>query len=1135
MAGKSGGFFKRLKIKQQKAVKKASRGTSGRTKADRRARHNSNVDLYAAKRQLEQLEDAEHSSASIDDEDLQSSSSSDFGPISQLGSKQKNPLSALVSLMDRGAKGENVAGGALSKGSKTTATRSKRAENLSDDEEDFSDEEGFGDDSIGSEDPDGDALDALLTQQEQEELRALEEEAEEEEDEEFGEEGEEAMPESQWDDLFAGVAGTGVPAKQGGKGGRNLALAGKAAAASDDDDDEEGDEEYEGEEGEEEEEEDNESDFHSNASASAGEVESDGDEVEQPLTGKKALAEEEQKGLYLPDFALTAAATASVQEVDSKALGVAVVRHDPWYKRFYAAKADPSSKASALLAVDLRSSAVPIPSLPAGIPYPLVSQPPTEMRTLASELSVSGTSTAANLLQHIVQQEKRADEGVVGGKRSRDAPTESAPEGHHPPFIHATIWTAWCGYRYKIFLEQQKLQQSLSTPGGGAVNDDLVASCVELGELAPTPALLEACGRLSDSENAFFNLLQTYSDVMDNTNRWETTFAKRSLVALHLLNHWCKSKSLVAAHNQAIRTAAKTRKAAKQAKRAAGAKKEEGAEEEEEVPMLEFRDQGFGKTRLMVVLPMRNLALELVETIVRILHSTEGLPRTPKEVVPSKMGKVKKPQSTAPARPDMSVRDILADTMGHELAMGVVRNGDPYRIHESSKLLPATVETSATRPSIPTSPHDLIALADRAYHFISPKAVKKLEVFRRDFSEIEEALLLRTFRKRHEDFRRTFYGNMDDSFCFGISLGLPMANPTSKSPCASAVYSHVLNSDILICSPLGLRKRLQRNADILVSLSSIEVLLVGEVQGLLMQNWDHLAEVLKLLNVRPKDTTQGLSPISRIYDWAIRTTVQIRGGAGAGAGTPQPIGGFCRRQNIFMSTVANATSMATYRSQQAFLEEGAGKREPLDLFKTSSVVVAPIERAGVLNQVTLRTRQLFMRYQPTSITTADDERFTYFTKTLFRTKLQPLIDRDVRCIIVVPSYFDFTRLRTHFLEELRESVAFLNEYSTDKQQRKVLGQFSDQEKCLLIMTERFYYFKRYFVRMAEQLVFYAPPVTPHFYPALVNKLNDESPHVSVSVIFGRYDSHELVRLVGTDRCKQLLERESDVFAFVTEA
>eukprot|EP00658_Telonema_sp_P-2_P062524 TRINITY_DN51196_c0_g1_i1.p1 TRINITY_DN51196_c0_g1~~TRINITY_DN51196_c0_g1_i1.p1 ORF type:complete len:133 (-),score=52.06 TRINITY_DN51196_c0_g1_i1:54-452(-) len=101
-------------------------------------------------------------------------------------------------------------------------------------------------------------------------------------------------------------------------------------------------------------------------------------------------------------------------------------------------------------------------------------------------------------------------------------------------------------------------------------------------------------------------------------SRWETTFAKRSLVALHLLNHWCKSKSLVAAHNQAIRTAAKTRKAAKQAKRAAGAKKEEGAEEEEEVPMLEFRDQGFGKTRLMVVLPMRNLALELVETIVRI-------------------------------------------------------------------------------------------------------------------------------------------------------------------------------------------------------------------------------------------------------------------------------------------------------------------------------------------------------------------------------------------------------------------------------------------------------------------------------------------------------------------------------------
>ena len=1107
MAGKAGGFFKRLKVKQQKDAKKASRGTSGRSKKDRRERHNSMVDLYAAKRQLEQLEEAEHSSVSIDDGDLASSSSSDFGPASTLATKGKkggyNPLEKLTSLISKGDGRHR----AEVKTSSLHETRKNAPPDSISDEEDILD-----DGSLGSEDPDGEALDALLTEQEQAELRALEEEEDEEDFDEEGEEEEDALPESQWDDLFAGVEGTGVPAK---KGSRNLALAGGAASTADgdegddySDDDDDGDEE--------EEEEDNESEYHSNASASAGEIHSD----EEGAVAAEAEDDESKRGgLYLPDFTLSAAAAASVLEVDTKALGAAIVRHDPWYKRYLVSTVDGVSKASAPLATEHKHPTAPLPSLPSeGLPCPMAGQPPTDMHLMPAKIAVSGSQVAAAMLQHVTSREMKD----VGGKRVRDA-----PEGHRPPFVHPAIWTAWCAFRYKIFREQEKLQEELSKPGGGgAVNDDLVGGGASISE-PPSSELLEACGHLSDAENTFFAMLQTYSDVMDNTSRWETNFAKRCLVALHLLNHWCKSKTLVTAHNHALRAAAKEKRARK-ASPSDGAEKDD----DDDTPAPEFRDQGFGKTRLMVVLPMRNLALELVETIMRILHSTEGMPRAPPKEGASK--KAKKRSGSAPTRPDLTARDILADTMGHELAAGVVRNGDPYRIYESSKLLPATVESVSHRSSNNTSPQALIASADRAYHFINQKAVKKLEVFRRDFSEIEEALLLRTFRKRPEDFRRTFYGNMDDSFCFGISLGLPMANPTSKSPAATAVYSHVLNSDIIVCSPLGLRKRLQRNADVLVSLSSIEVLIVSDVQGLLMQNWDHLVEVLKLLNVRPKDTTQGLSPISRIYDWAIRTTLPAIKSGGHHTGAPQPLGGVCRRQNVFLSTVASATSMATYRSQQAFEEEGYGKREPLDLFKTASLVVSPIDNNGVLSQVTLRTRQLFLRYQPSSITSADDDRFTYFTKTLFRTKLQPLIDRDVRCILVVPSYFDFVRLRTHFLEELRDSVAFLNEYSTEKQQRKVLGQFSDQERCLLVMTERFYYFKRYFVRMAEQLVFYAPPVFPQFYPALVNKLDDESPHVSASVIFSRYDAHELLRLVGADRCRQLLERESDVFAFVTE-
>lgn len=144
---------------------------------------------------------------------------------------------------------------------------------------------------------------------------------------------------------------------------------------------------------------------------------------------------------------------------------------------------------------------------------------------------------------------------------------------------------------------------------------------------------------------------------------------------------------------------------------------------------FELRDRGFGKTRLCVMLPMRNIALRYVHTLMNVLG-------------------------------------------------------------------------------------------------IAPSRCTKYDLFRSDFSEIDDALDL-SFSRHTLDYQRQFVGNVDDNFCVGIRLGTH----------ALHLYAHPLNSDLLLCSPLGLRTRLERNADLAVALSSIEVCVIDEAQVILQQNW----------------------------------------------------------------------------------------------------------------------------------------------------------------------------------------------------------------------------------------------------------------------------------------------------------
>ncbi len=103
---------------------------------------------------------------------------------------------------------------------------------------------------------------------------------------------------------------------------------------------------------------------------------------------------------------------------------------------------------------------------------------------------------------------------------------------------------------------------------------------------------------------------------------------------------------------------------------------------------------------------------------------------------------------------------------------------------------------------------------------------------------------------------------------------------------------------------------------------------------------------------------------------------------------------------------------------------------------------------------------------------------------------------------------------------------------------------------ILLVTERFYFFRRTRIKGAKRVIFYAPPTAPHFYPELVNMLvgglGGEGSSAaaaaaaaavvaaaSVTLLFTRCDAIALERIVGTRRVARLVDESSarSSFAF----
>lgn len=232
------------------------------------------------------------------------------------------------------------------------------------------------------------------------------------------------------------------------------------------------------------------------------------------------------------------------------------------------------------------------------------------------------------------------------------------------------------------------------------------------------------------------------------------------------------------------------------------------------------------------------------------------------------------------------------------------------------------------------------------------------------------------FPKRNpkpEDYEQTFAGNSDDTFRIGVAF-------TRK---CMKLYTDFYSSDVLIVSPLGLRMIVgapgdkERDYDFL---ASIELLILDQADIFVAQNWDHILHVLDHLHLQPQSARN--TDFSRVRSWCLN--------------------GWSRfyRQTLMFTSHELPEFRSLFKTR-------------LSNYRGKVRIGNPIE-GGSIKHVAVQIAQVFRRVDVSSIQSSFDERFEHFVNNILP---QYKSASMAHCLVFIPSYFDFVRIRNYFKRE----------------------------------------------------------------------------------------------------------------------
>ena len=274
---------------------------------------------------------------------------------------------------------------------------------------------------------------------------------------------------------------------------------------------------------------------------------------------------------------------------------------------------------------------------------------------------------------------------------------------------------------------------------------------------------------------------------------------------------------------------------------------------------------------------------------------------------------------------------------------------------------------------------------------------------------------------------------------------------------------------------------------------------------MLMQNWDHVKVrrtlltqfVLERLNAIPKQAHD--TDFSRVKPWYLDD----------------------QARNLRQSILLSSFDAPEFRTLFHHLQNVAGR------VRTTATVSA--EDASIATVVP-GVRQTFQRFECANAQGEADARLHLFVQ-----KTLPHLERSAvsatHTMIVIPSYFDFVRVEDHFRKAGTLTYATLSEYSSNKDVSRARQSFFAGKKSFLLVTERFHFYRRYLLRGARTIVFYAPPEHASYYPELINAAlsqrsdDEEVPdpsEIAVQVLYCKYDLLRLERLVGSAQARRMV-------------
>ncbi|KAJ6639233.1 U3 small nucleolar RNA-associated protein 25 like [Pseudolycoriella hygida] len=380
---------------------------------------------------------------------------------------------------------------------------------------------------------------------------------------------------------------------------------------------------------------------------------------------------------------------------------------------------------------------------------------------------------------------------------------------------------------------------------------------------------------------------------------------------------------------------------------------------------------------------------------------------------------------------------------------------------------------------------------------IYPDTGAKVMHYKRFLDEFGgEGLFFPKTNPKPEDYEQTFAGNSDDTFRVGISF---------TRNCMK-LFSDFYTSDLLIASPLGLRMIVgapgdkERDYDFL---ASIELLILDQADLFLAQNWDHLLHVLDHLHLQPKSARN--TDFSRVRPWCLNGWAR-----------------FYRQTLLFTSH-----ELPEFRS--LFNSRCANYR--------GKVRVANPIITGSIHHVAVQIPQTFHRIDVTSIQNSFDERFHNFINRILPQFKSATM---AHCMVFVPSYFDFVRLRNYFKKETMNFVQIC-EYSKDTKIARARDMFFHSGAHFMLYSERAHFFRRTRIKGIRHLIMYQPPTWPHFYPELINLMQDayQNPRdggddsMTVTVLYTKYDMLQISAIVGSERAQKMATSEKTTQIFMT--